>query len=52
MTVADNLRVPLLYTVDARAGLAHSRRGHRRTAALELLALVGLEHQAERCRAT
>jgi branched-chain amino acid transport system ATP-binding protein len=47
MTVADNIRVPLLYTVRRRTGLTHSARDldHR---CLELLSLVGLEHLAER----
>jgi branched-chain amino acid transport system ATP-binding protein len=47
MTVADNIRVPLLYTVRHRSGLVHSAKdtNHR---CLELLALVGLEHLAER----
>jgi branched-chain amino acid transport system ATP-binding protein len=47
MTVADNIRVPLLYTVRHRTGLVHSHidLGHR---CLEVLALVGLEHLAER----
>ena len=47
MTVADNIRVPLLYTVRRRTGLVHSAKDldHR---CLELLALVGLEHLAER----
>jgi branched-chain amino acid transport system ATP-binding protein len=48
MTVAENLRVPLLYAVGARAGTHH-----RSTAALdarcsELLALVGLAQHADR----
>jgi branched-chain amino acid transport system ATP-binding protein len=47
MTVADNIRVPLLYTVRRRTGLVHSARDldHR---CLELLALVGLKHLAGR----
>ena len=47
MSVADNIRVPLLYTVRHRSGLIHSAMDldHR---CLELLALVGLEHLAER----
>jgi branched-chain amino acid transport system ATP-binding protein len=47
MTVADNIRVPLLYTVRRRTGLVHSHAdlGHR---CVELLSLVGLEHLAER----
>ncbi len=47
LTVADNLRVPLLYTVRLRRGAPHSReeldaRCH------EVLALVALEHKARR----
>ena len=47
MTVADNVRVPLLYAVRGRTGLVHSAKDldHR---CLELLSLVGLEHLAER----
>ena len=47
MSVADNIRVPLLYTVRRRTGLIHSVKDldHR---CLELLSLVGLEHLAER----
>jgi branched-chain amino acid transport system ATP-binding protein len=47
MTVADNIRVPLLYTVRHRSGLVHSAKDldHR---CLEMLSLVGLEHLAER----
>jgi branched-chain amino acid transport system ATP-binding protein len=47
MTVADNVRVPLLYTVRRRTGLVHSVKDldHR---CLELLSLVGLEHLAQR----
>ncbi len=47
MTVADNVRVPLLYTVRRRTGLVHSARDldHR---CVELLSLVGLEGMAGR----
>jgi branched-chain amino acid transport system ATP-binding protein len=47
MTVADNVRVPLLYTVRRRTGLVHSARDldHR---CVELLSLVGLEAMAGR----
>jgi branched-chain amino acid transport system ATP-binding protein len=47
MTVADNVRVPLLYTVRHRTGLVHAAKDldHR---CLELLSLVGLEHLARR----
>ncbi|MBO0764216.1 MAG: ABC transporter ATP-binding protein [Hyphomicrobiaceae bacterium] len=47
MTVADNIRVPLLYTVRQRTGLVHSHIDLGRRC-VELLALVGLEHLAER----
>jgi branched-chain amino acid transport system ATP-binding protein len=47
MTVADNIRVPLLYTVRRRTGLVHSAKDldHR---CVEVLALVGIEHLAGR----
>jgi branched-chain amino acid transport system ATP-binding protein len=47
MTVADNVRVPLLYTVRRRTGLVHSA-GDLDHRCLELLALVGLEPLARR----
>jgi branched-chain amino acid transport system ATP-binding protein len=47
MTVADNVRVPLLYTVRRRTGLVHSA-GDLDQRCKELLALVGLEAMAER----
>jgi branched-chain amino acid transport system ATP-binding protein len=47
MTVADNIRVPLLYTVRRRTGLVHSA-GDLDGRCLELLALVGLEAMAQR----
>jgi branched-chain amino acid transport system ATP-binding protein len=47
MTVADNVRVPLLYTVRRRTGLTHSA-GDLDHRCLELLSLVGLEHLAGR----
>jgi branched-chain amino acid transport system ATP-binding protein len=47
MTVADNIRVPLLYTVRRRTGLVHSA-GDLDHRCLELLSLVGLEHLAGR----
>jgi branched-chain amino acid transport system ATP-binding protein len=47
MTVADNIRVPLLYTVRRRTGLVHSAKDLD-SRCLELLALVGLEHLAQR----
>jgi branched-chain amino acid transport system ATP-binding protein len=47
MTVADNIRVPIIYTVHRRSGLVHSAKDldHR---CVELLSLVGLERLAER----
>jgi branched-chain amino acid transport system ATP-binding protein len=45
MTLADNLRVPLLYTVNARHG-AHLSGDEIAARAAELLALVGLEAKA------
>jgi branched-chain amino acid transport system ATP-binding protein len=47
MTVADNVRVPLLYTVRRRTGLVHSA-GDLDQRCMELLALVGLEAMAGR----
>jgi branched-chain amino acid transport system ATP-binding protein len=47
MSVADNVRVPLLYTVRRRTGLVHSA-GDLDHRCVELLALVGLEHLAGR----
>jgi branched-chain amino acid transport system ATP-binding protein len=46
LTVADNLRVPLLYTVDARAGPRLSQRELDERCA-ELLGLVGLADKAQ-----
>ena len=51
LTVAENIRVPLLYTVNARPG------GHLSAAELddrcdELLKLVALDDKATKCRAT
>ncbi len=47
MSVAENVRVPLLYTVNARAGakIAGAAVGER---CMELLRLVGLDHKAKR----
>jgi branched-chain amino acid transport system ATP-binding protein len=42
MTVGDNLRIPLLYTVDARAGAAHLSPADVDARCAELLGLVGL----------
>jgi branched-chain amino acid transport system ATP-binding protein len=47
MTVADNVRVPLLYTVRRRTGLVRSA-GDLDQRCLELLALVGLDAKAAR----
>jgi branched-chain amino acid transport system ATP-binding protein len=47
MTVADNVRVPLLYTVRRRTGLVHSSSDLDQRC-MELLALVGLEAMAGR----
>jgi branched-chain amino acid transport system ATP-binding protein len=47
MSVADNVRVPLLYTVRRRTGLVHSAKDLD-LRCRELLALVGLQHLAER----
>jgi branched-chain amino acid transport system ATP-binding protein len=47
MTVADNIRVPLLYTVRRRTGLVHSA-GDLDHRCVEVLSLVGLEHLAGR----
>jgi branched-chain amino acid transport system ATP-binding protein len=47
MSVAENVRVPLLYTVNARAGamFAGAAVGER---CMELLRLVGLDHKAKK----
>src|SRR5262245_48683159 len=42
LSLIDNLRVPLLYTVQARSGLLHSA-GDPGERGMELLKLVGLE---------
>lgn len=47
LTVADNVRVPLLYTVRRRTGLVHSS-GDLDQRCMELLALVGLDAKAQR----
>ncbi len=47
MSVADNIRVPLLYTVRRRTGLKHAAKDLDQRC-LQLLALVGLEHLAGR----
>ena len=45
LTVADNLRVPLLYTVDARSGSSQTK-GVLDDRCMELLTLVGLADKA------
>jgi branched-chain amino acid transport system ATP-binding protein len=47
LTVAGNLRVPLVYTVNARGG-THLSAAQIDERCAELLALVGLSHQADR----
>jgi branched-chain amino acid transport system ATP-binding protein len=47
LTIAENLRVPLLYTVNARAG-THLSEGEINARCDELLALVGLDAKATR----
>jgi branched-chain amino acid transport system ATP-binding protein len=47
LTVADNLRIPLLYTVQTRSGAAHTVAAIGERCA-ELLALVGLAGKAAR----
>lgn len=45
LSVADNLKVPLIYTVDARSGLRLSH-GDSKDRCMELLGLVGLADKA------
>src|SRR5262245_14790257 len=45
MTLADNVRIPLLYTVQARTGILHAA-GDLDARCVELLRLVGLEQKA------
>jgi branched-chain amino acid transport system ATP-binding protein len=45
LSVADNLKVPLIYTVDARSGLRLSH-GDSQDRCMELLSLVGLADKA------
>ena len=47
LSIADNLRVPLLYTVNARPGISLSAE-EISARCDELLRLVGLEHKAKR----
>jgi branched-chain amino acid transport system ATP-binding protein len=46
LSVAENIRVPLLYTVDARKGLHHMRPAELHDHCVEVLKLVGLEAKA------
>jgi len=47
MSVAENIRIPLLYTVATRSGIMHGH-AHLETRCHELLALVGLEAKAQK----
>ncbi|HKS60673.1 MAG TPA: ABC transporter ATP-binding protein [Xanthobacteraceae bacterium] len=47
MSVADNLRIPLLYAVKARSG-THLAKADADARCVEYLALVGLDHKAEK----
>jgi branched-chain amino acid transport system ATP-binding protein len=46
LTVAENIRIPLLYTVAARAGLLHMKPAELHDHCVEILKLVGLEDKA------
>ena len=46
MTVVENLRIPLLYTVNARPGAKHLSTAEVNTRCMELANLVGLERKA------
>jgi branched-chain amino acid transport system ATP-binding protein len=46
LSVAENIRVPLLYTVAARAGLLHMKPAELHDHCVEILRLVGLEDKA------
>ncbi len=46
MSVADNIRVPLLYTVNARHGAYHMSHGELEDRCMELLTLVALGDKA------
>jgi branched-chain amino acid transport system ATP-binding protein len=46
LSVAENIRVPLLYTVAARAGLLHMKPTELHDHCVEILRLVGLENKA------
>ncbi len=50
MSVAENLRVPLLYTVNAR-GWCADRGADVDERCMELLRLVGLDHKAKKLAA-
>ena len=47
MSVADNLRIPLLYAVKARSG-SHLAKAEADARCIEYLRLVGLDHKAAR----
>jgi len=47
MSVSDNIRVPLLYTVNARQGTHHLSHGELDDRCMELLTLVALGDKAE-----
>jgi len=47
LTLMDNLRIPLLYTVQARSGILHSA-GDLDARCIDLLRLVGLDQKARR----
>lgn len=46
LTVAENICIPLLYTVAARAGLLHMKPAELHDHCVEILKLVGLEDKA------
>jgi branched-chain amino acid transport system ATP-binding protein len=48
LTVRDNVRIPLLYTVAPRAGVLARTTGQMDERCMELLAMVGLEKKARR----
>ncbi len=48
MTVAENLRIPLLYTVNARRGGTHLSPAEVEARCLELAGLVGLQGKADK----
>ena len=52
MTLADNLRIPLLYTVHARAGTICARPATSTRAATSFSTWSGWRRRPSRCRAT